>query len=394
MPELSFVMPHWLYWSGLLLFPLAAMIMYRRSVGRPRGRPISLGLGYFLLLTGGFVGVHRLYLRSAWAAAFMLAFVAVLLVNVQTREAREGLSEANNRVNLAELKIRRGERAVEKNQQRLAERESERTRRKLEQAKADLAQARVALAEAQDEQAGARAVAERWHRTARGIGLALLLGILTDALLLPWLVGRRNAHEGILPPEAGFQCPAVEREHEDRREPYAFNRAVSRLNGFAGELVAYWSLIAVFVYYYEVIARYVFNSPTNWAHEGMFLMFGMQYLIAGGFCLRENAHVRVDVLYTHLSKRAKAIMDLVTSVFFFIFVLTLLVTGWIFFHDAFEIREVSFTEWHIQYWPVKLALPLGAALLLLQGVAQLVKDIAVVMHPRTVELDTEVRPEG
>ena len=49
--------------------------------------------------------------------------------------------------------------------------------------------------------------------------------------------------------------------------------------------MAYWSIVAVFVYYYEVISRYVFNSPTNWAHESMFLMFGMQYLIAGGFVL-------------------------------------------------------------------------------------------------------------
>ena len=166
------------------------------------------------------------------------------------------------------------------------------------------------------------------------------------------------------------------------------------MNGYVGEFVSYWSIIAVFVYYYEVIARYVFNSPTNWAHEAMFLMFGMQYLIAGGFCLRENAHVRVDVIYTRLSKRTQAIMDVITSMFFFIFVLTLLVTGWIFFHDAFSIREVSFTEWGIQYWPVKFVLPLGAVLLLLQGISQLVKDVAVAVRPESAELETSVRPEG
>jgi TRAP-type mannitol/chloroaromatic compound transport system permease small subunit len=125
----------------------------------------------------------------------------------------------------------------------------------------------------------------------------------------------------------------------------------------------------------------------------MFLMFGMQYLIAGGFCLRENAHVRVDVIYSQLSKKARAIADIITSVFFFIFVLTLLTTGWIFFHDAFEVQEVSFTEWGVQYWPVKFALPLGAALLLIQGVAQLVKDIAAVRNP-AIPLEAETRPEG
>ena len=104
--------------------------------------------------------------------------------------------------------------------------------------------------------------------------------------------------------------------------------------------------------------------------------------------------MRVDVIYTHLSKRTQAIVDLITSVFFFIFVLTLLVTGWIFFHDAFTIQEVSFTEWGIQYWPVKAALPIGAALLLIQGLAQLVKDFMVVVNPQAVQLETHVRPEG
>jgi TRAP-type mannitol/chloroaromatic compound transport system permease small subunit len=220
----------------------------------------------------------------------------------------------------------------------------------------------------------------------------LLLGILFDALLLPRLIRQRNAIE--LPPGEAFQCPAVEQEHDDSHEPFVFNRTVSRVNGFVGELVSYWSIIAVFAYYYEVIARYVFNSPTNWAHEGMFLMFGMQYLLAGGFCLRENAHVRVDVIYSQLSKRTQAILDVITSLFFFIFVVTLLITGWIFFHDAFSIKEVSFTEWGIQYWPIKFALPLGAVLLMVQGSAQLIKDIAVAVRPDVAELDTAVRPEG
>src|SRR3546814_13868261 len=62
----------------------------------------------------------------------------------------------------------------------------------------------------------------------------------------------------------------------------------------------------------------------------MFLMFGMQYLLSGGYCLREDSHVRVDVIYERFSERTKAIIDLVTSIFFFIFTVTLLVTGYIF----------------------------------------------------------------
>jgi TRAP-type mannitol/chloroaromatic compound transport system permease small subunit len=143
----------------------------------------------------------------------------------------------------------------------------------------------------------------------------------------------------------------------------------------AGSFVAYWAVIAVFIYYYEVLARYVFNAPTNWAHEGMFLMFGMQYLLAGGYAYREESHVRVDVLYEKRSVRTKAIIDLVTSVFFFIFVLALVWTGAIFALDAIQVQETTLNEWGIQYWPVKLAIPLGGFLLLLQGIAKLIRDI-------------------
>jgi TRAP-type mannitol/chloroaromatic compound transport system permease small subunit len=378
MPELSFVLPHWLYWGGLVVFPLTAYWIYHYRKTSATGPRLSLPLAYFLLLSGGFLGIHRLYLKSRWALAFILLFVCVLFVNVEVRHVRDQVSGANNQVNLAEFKIKRAEKAVSKG------------RRNAEQ---KLEKAKQALADAKAEQSVTLEQSDYWQGIATSLAVMLLLLILADAWLLPGLVRRRQAEEPDKLPE-GFQCPAVEREHDDSHEPFAFNRAVSKFNATVGEWVAYWSLLAVVVYYYEVIARYVFNSPTNWAHESMFLMFGMQYLLAGGFVLREGAHVRVDVIYMHLSKRAKALVDVLTSVFFLIFMATLIWTGWTFFMDSFEVGEVSFTEWAIQYWPIKLALPLGGLLLLLQGLALLAKDIAILINPAAAELETEVRPEG
>ena len=108
-------------------------------------------------------------------------------------------------------------------------------------------------------------------------------------------------------------------------------------------------------------------------------MFGMQYLLCGAFAYREDAHVRVDVIYVMLSGRAKAIMNVITSVFFFIFSVTLLWTGWIFARDSIGVWEVSFTEWAIQYWPVKMTISIGATLILLQGLARLLKDVSFLM---------------
>jgi TRAP-type mannitol/chloroaromatic compound transport system permease small subunit len=170
-------------------------------------------------------------------------------------------------------------------------------------------------------------------------------------------------------------------------------------------------VIAVIVYYFEVMSRYVFGSPTNWAHEAMYLMFGMQYLIAGSYAMLTEAHVRVDIFYAPLSKRRKAVVDLLTSVFFFIFAGTLLVTSWIFAFDAIAVPsgnslisdwargqiefsevvaswnlaqwtdpnirwgEISVNEWEVPLWPMKWVMVLGGLLLVLQGISKFAHDI-------------------
>lgn len=88
--------------------------------------------------------------------------------------------------------------------------------------------------------------------------------------------------------------------------------------------------------------------------------------------------MRVDVIYTKLSKRARSAVDVITSVFFFAFVPFVLVTistGWRFFTDSYNMSERSLETWQVQYWPVKGTLLLGAVLILLAGISHLIKDI-------------------
>lgn len=174
---------------------------------------------------------------------------------------------------------------------------------------------------------------------------------------------------------------------------------IDGISGFAGRYVAYWSLIAPFIFTYEVVLRYAFNSPTNWVHESMTLMFGMQYLLAGAYALRESGHVRVDILYQRASPLYRAALDLITSIFFFLFSLALLSTGWRFFSQSVSDKwffgasyanEVSFTEWAVEYFPVKFMLFLGALLLLLQGVAQLIRDFQSFRHHRSEQAGSHV----
>jgi TRAP-type mannitol/chloroaromatic compound transport system permease small subunit len=371
MPDLNFVLPHWLYWSGLVVFPLTAMFLVRRQQRAGPRPPLSLAVGYLLLVTAGFVGIHRFYVRSWRGVLYIPLFIAIVLVNMGARDSREEVSRVQSDLLVAEFDLERAQDAADAGE---------------EDAESRLIEARADLERAEAEVAAARRTFERWSSVALYFAIAIAIMLLVDAALLPRLVGLRNAREMAEAAAVTAEAPAptVPSQAELRpvpREARGFTRRIEQLSRMTGEFVAYWSVMAVFAYYYEVIARYIFNSPTNWVHEGMFLMFGMQFLISGAYAYMTDSHVRVDVFYAHLSVRRKAFTDLLTSVFFFIFAGTLLVTGWIFMADSVEVWEVSFTEWAIQYWPVKVTIVLGAALILLQGIARLVSDLATVLAP-------------
>lgn len=148
----------------------------------------------------------------------------------------------------------------------------------------------------------------------------------------------------------------------------------------SGLFVALWTVNAVCAYFYEVISRYLFDAPTIWVHQASYLMFGMQYLLAGGFALLHGDHVRVDVVYIKLTKRAQIGVDIFTSVFFFIFAMALLGTSWRFFTDSLSMLEVTDETWRIQYYPVKAMMVLGAVILALAGLSKLIKDIRLYRH--------------
>ena len=441
MPDLEYVLPHWLYWVGLIVFPLIAMALARRS--RTARRTYSLALAYGIWLVGGMLGLHRLYLKSMLGLIYLPIFLFILYSNGQETDAREVLSDAQNRLRVAERVVNReGPRVEEAEAQlpaleaALAEAEAgsfaqRRAERALARAQETLSAGaeRVAAARAELEQLGAdrdtaRAERLRWNRIAGYSFLAILALMAIDALLLPFLVRRANAR---LTPE---QLAPLKRTEAPEAGPPDESRAtnwIDRLSLFAGEYVSYWAVIAVFVYYYEVIARYVFGSPTSWAHESMYLMFGMQYLIAGAYAMLTESHVRVDIFYSPLSARKKAWTDLATSVFFFIFAGTLLWTSWTFAMDSLAVPtgnsvvsqwargqigmgelfaslnapqwtdpnirwgEISFNEWEVPLWPMKWVMVIGGLLLILQGISKVLKDIDTLRRGTPPPMDRDPR---
>ncbi len=370
MPSLTFVLPHWLYWGGLIAFPLIAQYLVRRQRRDGVPRQASVFIAYLFWLCSGFLGIHRLYLRSNWGFVFIPVFLVIIYCNGQIREAREDVSRTRFEFENAELAIERARPPAD-------ETVTAEAKAALEAAEAEGVAAKPAYDSAQAELA-------EWRAVSRWSAILMAIMLLVDAALLPGVIRRVRAQELSKPyREAAVAPPPAFREAGTGEDPTLsvhsrITDAIEWLTMRAGEFGAYWAVIAVFVYYYEVIGRYVFNSPTIWAHESMFLMFGMQYMLSGAYAYREDQHVRVDIFYAKFSARGKAIADIVTSVFFFIFIGTMFWTGMRFALDGIEVQELSFTEWAIQYWPVKLMIPVGAALLLLQGVSKLIKDVLIV----------------
>jgi TRAP-type mannitol/chloroaromatic compound transport system permease small subunit len=154
-------------------------------------------------------------------------------------------------------------------------------------------------------------------------------------------------------------------------------RLIDRISTVTGRIIVWWTLLGVAIITFEVTSRYVFDRPTNWAHESMTLLFAMQYILSGAYAQLTRSHVRVDVIYQAVSRRTQAFLDVLTSCLFFLYVGVMTYTGWTFYWDSQQMWEVSFTDWGPPLYPVKFTVFLGSLLLLLQGLANFIRDLAV-----------------
>lgn len=172
------------------------------------------------------------------------------------------------------------------------------------------------------------------------------------------------------PPNAGADIPG--------QPGGALERAcdlIDRLNETVG-LVFGFSIVAVTAaVLYEVVSRTVFGAPTSWANETTIYLSAMSYLLVGGYALLHHRHVRIDVLYQLLVPRTRVRLDAFTFLFFLAYMLTLIWAGGNVAWDSFQIGETTSTPWNPPIWPVKAAIPLAGVLLLLQGVANLLREV-------------------
>jgi len=155
----------------------------------------------------------------------------------------------------------------------------------------------------------------------------------------------------------------------------ALIHVIDSINIWIGKIFAFLVLLLLGVSMYEVIARYVFNRPTIWAAQILSILFVTMVVLGGGYVLLHNGHVRMDVFYSRLSPRQQAIIDVSTFIVFLLFTGML---AWKTIDMAWasvKIEEASWSAFKGPIYPKKIALALSVVLLLLQGVAQLIRNI-------------------
>jgi len=158
----------------------------------------------------------------------------------------------------------------------------------------------------------------------------------------------------------------------------ALSRAIDALTERIGQFVIWLVLVATLVSAGNALARYALGQSSNAWLEIQWYLFSAVFLLAAGYTLKHNGHVRIDIFYGRLGAKGQAVIDLIGGLFFLLPMAGLLAwLAWPMFMDAWTTHEMSPDAGGLLRWPVKLLLPVGFGLLALQGVAEIIKRIGV-----------------
>lgn len=146
---------------------------------------------------------------------------------------------------------------------------------------------------------------------------------------------------------------------------------------WSGSLVSWLILPMVLALVYEVVARYFFNAPTIWAYDVTFITYGTFFMLGAAYTLQRNGHIRTDSFYAYWPKERQGMVDTICYlVFFFPPLLIFLFVTWDYSLVSYMRGERSVTSpWLPPIWPLKAVLPASCVLLMIQGVAELLRSV-------------------
>jgi TRAP-type mannitol/chloroaromatic compound transport system permease small subunit len=152
--------------------------------------------------------------------------------------------------------------------------------------------------------------------------------------------------------------------------------AADHLSTWVGKAFAWLIVALTVVVCAEVFKRYALNAPTAWIYDINNMMYGSLFMMCGAYTLAQDGHVRGDFLYGSMKPRTQASLDLLLyAVFFLPGVVALTWAGWSYFQDSLAMREQTFNATPLPVYPFKLVIPIAGAIVLLQGVAEMIRCI-------------------
>lgn len=159
----------------------------------------------------------------------------------------------------------------------------------------------------------------------------------------------------------------------------ALSAAIDRLNEAIGKAVSWLILLAVLVSAGNAIIRKAFNMSSNAWLELQWYLFGAAFLLAAAYTLKQNEHIRIDIVYGALSRRVQHYIDLLGHVLFLMpFVLLMIWYLVPYTLLSFRTGEMSSSAGGLPLWPAKMLLLIGFFLLGLQGLSEIIKKVAVI----------------
>jgi len=160
--------------------------------------------------------------------------------------------------------------------------------------------------------------------------------------------------------------------------PLALSRAIDRLNEFIGKWVSWLILLAILVSAGNAIIRKVFDMSSNAWLELQWYLFGAAFMLAAAYTLKQNEHIRIDIVYGMFPRRVQHWIDLLGHAFFLMPFVTLMVFYFVpYVSLSFRSGEMSTNAGGLIVWPAKAILLAGFFLLALQGISEIIKKIAI-----------------
>lgn len=153
-------------------------------------------------------------------------------------------------------------------------------------------------------------------------------------------------------------------------------RLIDRINEIVGRIVSMVAIIFAILIIFDVVMRYVFHQPTRWAFDVTKQLYGFYFIMLGGYALRHQAHVRVDLLIEKFSPKVRRWVEIAGyPIFFFPFVWVFMIKSYEFALRSWKQGELTYGSVQLPVYPLKIAMAVAALLLLLQGVSEFLKLI-------------------